>query len=97
MAEGRDVIKPGARSLGGDASSMVTDTQVARTEGLQAWMQDRSDAAMAALTEVHFDFRSRCTESNAGSRRPRKAVSTTPARPRTSAGRTHVVVGAGRA
>ena len=57
------------------------------TDALQAWMQDLSDRAVeCAGRHALRHRRSRCARSSAGSRRPRPAASTTPARPRTSAG-----------
>ena len=53
------------------------------TDALQAWMQDLSDRAVESLADTHFDIARPCARWSVESRRPRRAASTTPGRPRT--------------
>jgi uncharacterized protein (DUF885 family) len=57
MAETAERIKPGAGIR--EAMAHLNDDparKLAGTDALQAWMQEKSDAAVAALAETHFDI-----------------------------------------
>ncbi len=82
-----ELIQPGATPA--EAIDLLDHDPARRVDGreeFRGWMQDLADRTVAELNGTHFDIPEQVRRSSAASLRSPTAASTTPVRPRTSAG-----------